>query len=121
MSNDGFYNIALIDIILPDMDGTQLLTGLRETKPRMRKIIITGHASLQNAVEALNKGADSYIMKPLDPEEIFHFIEENLKKQREETEMTQERIWKYIESQAEKLEQEMLEEEKEEEEKTSKR
>ena len=60
------FNIALIDIKLPDTTGVDLLTKIKETKPKMRKIIITGYPSLQNAVEALNKDADAYIIKPLN-------------------------------------------------------
>lgn len=46
------YNIALLDIVLPDMQGTQLLKKLRETTPKMVKIMVTGHPNLENAVEA---------------------------------------------------------------------
>ncbi|MEM1536387.1 MAG: response regulator, partial [Candidatus Bathyarchaeia archaeon] len=48
-----FYNIALIDIRLPDMEGIELLTKMKDTVPRMRKIIITGYPTLQNAIEAV--------------------------------------------------------------------
>jgi len=46
-SNTKFYNLALIDIRLPDMEGTKLLTTIRETTPKMVKIIVTGYPSLQ--------------------------------------------------------------------------
>ncbi|MEM2147917.1 MAG: response regulator, partial [Candidatus Bathyarchaeia archaeon] len=52
-----FYNLALIDVRLPDMEGIELLTKVRDTTPRMRKIIITGYPTLQNAIEAVNRGA----------------------------------------------------------------
>ena len=45
-SNKNFYNAAFIDIRLPDMDGTDLLTAMKETTPKMRKIIITGYPTL---------------------------------------------------------------------------
>ena len=54
-----FYNLALIDIRLQDMEGIELLTKMRDTKPKMRKIIITGYPSLQNAIEAVNRGTDA--------------------------------------------------------------
>jgi DNA-binding NtrC family response regulator len=85
-ANEKFYNIALIDIVLPDMNGVELLTKIRETKPKMRKIIMTGNPSVQNAVGALNNGADAYIMKPLHIEKMLTTVEEQLKKQREERE-----------------------------------
>lgn len=86
-ANERFYNIALIDIVLPDMNGVELLTKIRETKPKMRKIIMTGNPSVQNAVGALNNGADAYIMKPLDIEKVLTTVEEQLKKQKEEREI----------------------------------
>ena len=85
-TDEKFYNIVLIDIVLPDMNGVELLTKIKETKPKIRKIIMTGNPSLQNAVEALNKGADAYIMKPLDIEKILATIKEQLEKQRKEWE-----------------------------------
>jgi DNA-binding NtrC family response regulator len=79
MSKDEHFNLALIDIRLPDMEGTQLLSQLRGTIPKMMKIIITGYPSIDNAVEALNKGADAYIIKPLDMEKVMKVIDEKLK------------------------------------------
>jgi len=81
MSKDEQFNLALIDIRLPDMQGTELLTQLRGTVPKMMKIIITGYPSIENAVEALNKGADAYVIKPLDMEKVLKTVEEKLKMQ----------------------------------------
>lgn len=104
-SEKKFYNIALIDMKLPDIEGVQLLTKIKETKPKMRKIIITGYPTLRNAVEALNKGADGYIMKPLDIEKVFAAIKEQLKKQRGEQKMTEEQLVEYIETRVKQIEQ----------------
>jgi len=57
-----FYNLALIDIRLPDMEGTQLLTAIKETTPKIIKIMLTGYPSTQNAIDAVNGGADEYIV-----------------------------------------------------------
>jgi len=100
-----FYNLALIDIKLPDMNGVELLTKIRETKPKMRKIIITGYPTLKNAVEALNKGADAYIMKPLDIAKVLATIKEQLKKQRREQKMTEKQLVQYIETRVKQIEQ----------------
>jgi len=100
-----FYNLALIDIRLPDIEGIELLTKIRETKPKMRKIIITGYPTLKNAVEALNKGADAYIMKPLDIEKVLATIKEQLKKQRREQKMTEKQLVQYIETRVKQIEQ----------------
>jgi len=105
-SKSKFYNLALIDIRLPDMEGTKLLTKMRQTEPKMIRVIITGYPSLQNAVEALNQGADAYIIKPLDIDNALSVIEGLLEKQRVSLKMTQERIVEYIETRAKQLEQE---------------
>jgi len=104
-SKTKFYNLALIDIRLPDMEGTELLTQMGQTVPKMIKVIVTGYPSLQNAVDALNKGADAYIIKPLDIDNALSVIESLLEKQRESLKMTQEKIVEYIETRAKQLEQ----------------
>jgi DNA-binding NtrC family response regulator len=78
------YDIALIDIILPDLSGVELLTRFKETRPRTRKIIMTGNPSFQNAVEALNRGADAYIMKPFEMQKVLANVKDQLDKQEEE-------------------------------------
>jgi len=98
------YSLALIDIRLPDMDGVQLLTALKETAPKMVKIIITGYPSLQNAVEAVNKGADGYIVKPIKMGELLAMIKEHLKKQREAGKYTEQKVAEFIETRAKELE-----------------
>jgi DNA-binding NtrC family response regulator len=105
-SRQKIYNLALIDIRLPDMEGTQLLTKMKETTPVMRKIIITGYPSLQNAVEALNKGADAYVMKPFNMEIVLNTIKDQLKRQTDEMKYSQERVTEYIQTRVKELEEE---------------
>jgi len=104
-TNTKFYNLALIDIRLPDTEGTKLLARIKDTMPKMRKIIITGYPSVQNAVEALNKGADAYIMKPFDMEKILKTIGEQLKKQEMEKKYSQEKVTEFIETRVKELEE----------------
>lgn len=82
-SKTDVFNVALIDIRLPDMDGTALLSAMRETVPKMAKIIITGYPGLNNAIEAVNKGADGYLVKPFKIENLLSMVKEQLEKQRE--------------------------------------
>ncbi|RJS80447.1 response regulator [Candidatus Bathyarchaeota archaeon] len=105
-SRENFYNVALLDIKLPDMEGTELLTKMRETSPKMIKIMVTGYPALKNAVEALNRGADAYLMKPVNPEKVIKTIKEKLKKQREEEVMTEEKIAMFVKTRTQKLLQE---------------
>jgi DNA-binding NtrC family response regulator len=103
-SKERFFNLALLDIKLPDMEGTELLTMMHRNLPRMMKIIITGYPSLENAVEALNLGADAYVIKPVKPEKLLILIEEKLNQQRQTENMTEEQVAEWIETRVRKLE-----------------
>ena len=98
-----FYNLALIDIRLTDMEGTKLLTKVKDTMPKMRKIIITGYPSLQNAIEAVNRGADAYVLKPFDMDKVLETIKDQLKKQEEEKRYTQKKVGEFIETRVKEL------------------
>ena len=105
-SKTKYFNLALLDIKLPDMEGTKLLTTMHEPLPKMVKIMITGYPSLENAVEALNTGADAYIMKPANPEKLLALIEEKLKKQSQAEKMTEEKVVDWVKTRASKIESE---------------
>jgi DNA-binding NtrC family response regulator len=98
------YNVALIDIVLPDINGIDLLKKLKEINHSIRNIIITGFASLGNAVKALNLGADSYLIKPIASETLLDSIQKQLKDQEDEATMTQEKVVKFIETRVRSLE-----------------
>jgi DNA-binding NtrC family response regulator len=100
-SNASFYNLALIDIRLPDMEGTQLLTAMHDTVPKMVKIIVTGYPSQESAVEAVNMGADGYVVKPImDTDEFLQKIREHLRKQEEAQRYDEQKMAEYIETRA---------------------
>lgn len=94
-SREKKFDLALIDITLPDIDGTKLLKTLSST-PEMRKVIITGKATLKNAVEALNLGADAYLMKPVEPANLLRVIEEQIRVKIDQSLVTQERLSEFI-------------------------
>jgi len=97
-----FFNLALLDVKLPDMEGTQLLSKLQEITPETIKIIVTGYPSLKNAVDALNFGADSYIMKPIDPAELLKTIKSRLESQQQKEKISKEKLARWIQAQARK-------------------
>jgi two-component system response regulator GlrR len=103
-SNERFFNAALIDIRLLDMEGTDLLEKLKKTVPKMVKIIVTGYPSLQNAIEAVNKGADGYVLKPFDVGELLAIIKKHLKRQRENMKYSEKKVTEYIESRVKAVE-----------------
>ncbi|MFA5317350.1 MAG: ATP-binding protein [Dehalococcoidales bacterium] len=77
-----FYNVAILDISLPDISGTEVLTRLLEINPDLMAIMLTGYSSLQSAIQSLNSGAFAYLEKPIDPERLLAVISQGLDKQR---------------------------------------
>ena len=70
MLRSDVYDAVLIDLRMPGMDGLELLKWLRQEGFRMPAIMISAHGEITDAVEALKNGADDYIVKPFDPEEV---------------------------------------------------
>jgi len=68
------YDIALVDIKMPKMDGLELQTRLTAADPDLTVIVMTAYASVDTAVPALKAGAYDYIIKPFDPDELTHLI-----------------------------------------------
>jgi DNA-binding NtrC family response regulator len=77
-----FFNIALMDIRLPDVLGVELISTIKKRHPDMAVIILTGHASLETAIQALNNGTVAYLTKPLEMNEVLSLIKQILEKQR---------------------------------------
>ncbi len=80
----GFYNLALIDIKLPDMEGTELLLAFQQLGLKMKKIVITGYSTEECAIDSLNLGADGYLKKPVMPGKLLKFIDNKLAEQEAE-------------------------------------
>ncbi len=97
------YNIALLDIRLPDMEGMELLKLIKDTVPRTRKIMVTGYPSMQNAIAALNKNADAYLVKPIDIENFLTIVKEQLQLQENEKEFSEQKVAEFIETRVKEL------------------
>lgn len=104
LSKENFYNLALIDIRLPDIEGTRLLKALKETTPEMVKIIVTGYPSLHSAIEAVNRGADAYILKPFDIETLLKTMRKHLREQRKARKYSEGKVAEFIVTRAKELE-----------------
>ena len=98
-----FFNLALLDIKLPDMEGTELLTKLKDATPRMRKIMLTGYPSFQNAVDSVNNDADAYLMKPVDVEKLLNMVRAQLKMQAEDKRYSEVRVTEFIETRCKEI------------------
>jgi len=76
------FDVALIDIKMPGMDGMELQGRLVDADPDLTLIIMTGYASVETAVQALKRGAYDYITKPVDPDELSHLVAKALEHKR---------------------------------------
>lgn len=72
------FDVALIDVKLPDINGLDLLPILQKTAPAMVKIVITGYSLSEGRPGALRLGADEYFKKPIPPPELLKAIKEKL-------------------------------------------
>ena len=97
------YNVALLDIRLPDMEGVELLKLMKDAVPRTRKIMVTGYPSMQNAVVALNKNADAYLIKPVDIEKLLNTVKEQLRLQENEREFSEQKVAEFIETRVKEM------------------
>jgi DNA-binding NtrC family response regulator len=97
------YNVALIDIRLPDMDGTEILRRMKDSIPKVRKIIVTGYPSMQNAINAVNLKADAYVVKPVDLDKLLGLIREQLTLQKAEKQYSQQKIAEFIETRVKEI------------------
>jgi len=73
------WDIILLDIKMPGMDGMELQQRIVEIDPTATIIFITAHASVDTAVQALKRGAFDYVTKPIDPDYLSHLVQNALK------------------------------------------
>ena len=97
-SDVNFYNLALIDVRLPDIEGTKLLTLMKETTPRMMKVILTGYPLLETALQAINRGVDGYLAKPVNTAQLLKTVQQLLERQAKENQFTEEKLKQYVET-----------------------
>jgi two-component system NtrC family response regulator len=71
----GRYDIVLLDMKLPDIDGMEILKTVQQEKPGLRIIVMTGYSSISNAVDAIKQGADNYLAKPFTEDELIEAVE----------------------------------------------
>ncbi|MDM8549302.1 response regulator [Desulfobacterales bacterium HSG2] len=80
--SESFFNLALIDLVLPDMQGIEVLEKIKTFSPATEAVIITGHASVDTAVQAMHDGAFSYVIKPVDMDHLLAIIDKAVEKQK---------------------------------------
>lgn len=80
MAEDRF-DLVMLDMKLPGMDGIQVLRKLRSLNPGQTVVMITAHGTVETAVEAMKLGAADYLQKPFTPEEIRAIVQHNLQRE----------------------------------------
>ncbi|MBI1820099.1 MAG: sigma-54-dependent Fis family transcriptional regulator [Nitrospirae bacterium] len=78
--NEGDIDLVLLDLIMPGMNGIEALKAIRQMKPHLPVIMLTGTSMVKAAVEAIKAGAADYLTKPFDPEELILVIQNALSK-----------------------------------------
>ena len=97
------YDLALIDIRLPDMEGTELLAKMNKTTSGMVKFFVTGFPSVKNAMDAVNLGADGYFLKPIEFDKFLDRIKTELKKKKEAKDFDESKIADFIKTRVKEL------------------
>jgi DNA-binding response OmpR family regulator len=68
------FDVALLDIMMPGMDGIEVLREVKRRYPGVEVILLTGHASVESGVQGMSMGANAYLIKPVDFEELLGAI-----------------------------------------------
>ncbi len=76
------FDVALIDLKMPGMPGMELIGRIKELRPEIVNVVITGFATVETAVEAMKKGAFDYVCKPFTPEELEVVVQKALETKR---------------------------------------
>jgi len=69
------YDVIILDLLMPGMDGIQALKALKERKPDLQVILLTGHATVQKGIEAMKLGAMDLLEKPADINDLTEKIQ----------------------------------------------
>ncbi|MBM2837885.1 MAG: response regulator receiver modulated diguanylate cyclase [Deltaproteobacteria bacterium] len=76
------FDLVILDMILPDISGQEVLHRSKQIKASTNFIVLTGHASLDSAIECLKSGASDYLTKPLNPEEFKIIVNRSIEQKR---------------------------------------
>jgi DNA-binding NtrC family response regulator len=76
------YDVLILDIMMPKIDGLEVLQRVKETHPDVDVIMVTGHSQIETAVRSMKLGAFDYLPKPFDPDELERVVERALERRR---------------------------------------
>ena len=75
-------DVVILDVKMPGMDGIEVLRGIKKSYPLIEVIMLTGHATVETAIEGMKLGAYDYLMKPCELEQLMAKVEAATKKRR---------------------------------------
>jgi DNA-binding NtrC family response regulator len=76
------FDVSVLDVRMPGMDGIETLRAMKKIAPLMEVIMLTGHASVEVAIEGMELGAFDYLMKPMDIDELFYKLQDAHKRKK---------------------------------------
>lgn len=73
-------DVVILDVKMPGMDGIETLEKIKKSYPLTEVVMLTGHATVESAIEGMKKGAYDYLMKPCDIDQLMQKVEEATQK-----------------------------------------
>ncbi|MBW1896067.1 MAG: response regulator [Deltaproteobacteria bacterium] len=80
------FDVVILDVLMPGMDGIEALRAIKEMKPLIEVIMLTGNATVESAVEGMKLGAHDYLMKPCETEELIEKVNKAYERKAEQDE-----------------------------------
>ncbi|MBA3014351.1 MAG: response regulator [Proteobacteria bacterium] len=80
--NTGDFDVVLLDVKMPGMDGVETLREIKRIKPLIEVVMLTGHASVESGIEGMKLGAFDYLMKPMELDPLLEKIKDAYAKKR---------------------------------------
>jgi len=93
LDRDGSIDVVVLDVKMPGMDGIETLREIKKKFPLVEVIMLTGHATVETAIEGMKLGAFDYLMKPCDMDELLGKVAEaKAKKNKHEQKIIEARV-----------------------------